>query len=267
MIREAAVAGRFYPDSPALLTASIERMLAGGGPKEKVIAAMCPHAGYMYSGRVAGAVYSGVEIPRKVVLIGPNHSGLGPQFSIMTEGQWEVPNGILNVDSALATRTLGKVPFFTGDDTAHISEHSIEVQLPFIAHLRPGAAIVPVTMMHALADYLKKAAEGLAKAVEEDGAGALIIASSDMSHYVPEETARRNDALAIEHILNLDPRGLFNTVIDQHISMCGAAAVVTMLYAAILLGASEARLAAYATSGEVTGDHSQVVGYAGIIVK
>ena len=267
MIREAAAAGRFYPGTRAGLNSMVERMLSGGGPRRRAIGVMCPHAGYMYSGRVAGAVYSSVEIPRKVVLLGPNHSGLGPQFSLMTEGEWELPNGVLPVDSALAGRVAEKVPFFTSDDAAHVEEYSIEVQLPFIAHLRPDALIVPIAMEHALLDYLRKAAEGLAKAVEEDGGNALIIASSDMSHYLPEETAKKKDAVAIGHMLKLDPAGLFNAVMDEQISMCGTAAVVTMLYAAILLGASEARLAAYATSGDVTGDRAQVVGYAGIIIS
>ncbi|MDA8172938.1 MAG: AmmeMemoRadiSam system protein B [Nitrospiraceae bacterium] len=267
MIRKAAVAGRFYPDTPAELAAELDRMLAGGGPKQKVLAAVCPHAGYVYSGRVAGSVYSRIEIPRKIVLIGPNHTGAGPQFSIMTEGQWEVPNGRLPVDTALAMRILGEVPFFTNDTKAHAFEHSLEVQLPFIARLRPGASIVPITMMRALPDYLKKAGEGLARALEAQKEDTLIIASSDMSHYVPDETARKMDALAIEHILKLDPVGLFNTVAEKRISMCGVAAVALMLFTAKLLGATGATLVEYATSGQTSGDYSQVVGYAGIIVK
>ncbi|MDA8087232.1 MAG: AmmeMemoRadiSam system protein B [Nitrospiraceae bacterium] len=267
MTREAAAAGRFYPDSATLLNAEVDHLLAGEGPGEKAIAAVCPHAGYMYSGRVAGSVYSSIKIPKKIVLLGPNHTGVGPQFSIMTEGQWEVPNGRLPVDAPLARRVLDEVPFFTGDEAAHIFEHSLEVQLPFVVRLRPDAAIVPVVMMQALLDYLRKAGEGLARALEADREDVLIIASSDMSHYVPEEMARKMDALAIEHILKLDPEGLLQTVSEKRISMCGAAAVAVMLYAAKLLGASEARLTQYATSGQASGDYSQVVGYAGIIIK
>ena len=266
-MRAAAVAGKFYPATRGELESTVSRLLAGGGPKQKAIAAMCPHAGYTYSGRVAGAVYSGLEVPRKVVLLGPNHTGLGPQFSIMTEDEWEVPNGVLPVDEALAARVVENVSFFESDETAHAYEHSIEVQLPFIAHLRPNARIVPAVMTPALLDYLRKAAEGVAKAVEDDGGHALIIASSDMSHYVPEKTARERDNRAIRHILDLDPAGLYGAAMDEHVSMCGLPAVVTMLYAAILLGATEARLAAYATSGDATGDHAQVVGYAGIIIR
>ena len=268
MTREAAVSGKFYPGARGELESLLGQMLAGGtGEKQKAIGVICPHAGYMFSGRVAGAVYSGVQIPRKVILIGPNHTGLGPQFSIMTEGEWEVPNGVLPVDEELAARVAGHVPFFTSDETAHAYEHSIEVQLPFIAHLRPDARIVPIVMTPALIDYLRKAAEGVARTVEDAGGGALIIASSDMSHYVPEETAREKDGRAIKHILDLDPAGLYAEAIDDKVSMCGLPAVVTTLYAAILLGASQASLAAYATSGDVTGDRSQVVGYAGIVIR
>lgn len=270
MIRKAAVAGQFYPDSPEELTAELDRLLAGGGGpglKQKVLAAVCPHAGYMYSGHVAGAVYSVMEMPRKVVLLGPNHTGAGPQFSVMAEGQWEIPNGLLDVDTVLAGKILEEVPFFTGDITAHLFEHSLEVQMPFIARIRPGASIVPVTMMQALIDYLKKAGEGLASAIESAGEDVLMIASSDMSHYISDEAAREKDAFAIDRILKLDPQGLFNTVMEKRISMCGVAAVTVMLFAAKALGAAEAELIKYATSGETSGDYSQVVGYAGIVVK
>ncbi len=264
--RAASVAGQFYPSTPDSLSAQIDSFLSDE-KKEKAIAALCPHAGYMYSGAVAGAVYSRLDIPGKIVLLGPNHTGYGPQFSIMTEGAWEVPNGLLSVDTELAQRILDQVPFFTADEAAHEYEHSIEVQLPFIARLRPDASIVPVTMMPALLDYLKKAGQAIASAISKENEDVLIIASSDMSHYVTEDMAKKKDSFAIEKILALDPRGLLETVTDNRISMCGYIPAIVMLYAAKMLGATGGQLVKYDTSASASGDYGQVVGYAGIIIK
>ncbi len=264
--RAAAVAGQFYPSTPGALSAQLDSFLPSQ-KKEKAIAALCPHAGYIYSGGVAGSVYSRLEMPRKIVLLGPNHTGIGPQFSLMAEGAWRVPNGLLPVDAELAGRILEEVPFFTVDETAHEYEHSLEVQLPFIAHLRPDASIVPVTMMPGLIEYLEKAGHGLARAISSQKEDVLMVVSSDMSHYVPDSTAREKDRLAIDRVLGLDPEGLFETINENRISMCGYIPAILMLYAAKMLGAEGGRLVSYDTSASASGDKDQVVGYAGIIIK
>ncbi len=264
--RTTAVAGQFYPSEPDALSAQLDSFLSSQ-KKEKAIAVICPHAGYIYSGSVAGAVYSRLEIPGKIILLGPNHTGLGPQFSIMTEGAWEVPNGLLPVDTVLAGRILVETPFFTADESAHAFEHSIEVQLPFIARLRPDAAIIPITMMPALLDYLKKAGQGIARAISGGKEGVLMVVSSDMSHYVPDASAREKDKLAIDRILEMDPEGLLETVTENRISMCGYTPAIVMLYAAKMLGARGGELVKYDTSASASGNFGQVVGYAGIIIK
>ncbi len=264
--RAAAVAGQFYPSEPGALSAQLDSFLTPQ-KKEKALAALCPHAGYVYSGSVAGSVYSSLEMPRKIVLLGPNHTGIGPQFSVMAEGVWRVPNGLLPVDTELAGRILEETPFFTSDETAHEYEHSLEVQLPFIARLRPDASIVPVTMMPALIEYLKKAGHGLARAISAQKEDVLMVVSSDMSHYVPDSIAREKDRLAIDRVLELDPEGLFETVTENRISMCGYVPAIVMLYAARMLGAKSGQLVKYDTSASASGDKDQVVGYAGIIIK
>ncbi|MDA8168245.1 MAG: AmmeMemoRadiSam system protein B [Nitrospiraceae bacterium] len=262
-----AVAGQFYPGSREALAYELKEYTERGLRKQKAIAAVCPHAGYMYSGAVAGAVYSAIEVPQTVVLLGPNHSGFGPQFSIMSEGEWELPNGLVPINSALAELIIKEAPGFIRNSTAQVLEHSLEVQVPFITYFRPDADIVPIVMLQAGLDELKEAGLGLARAIRAYGKDVLIVASSDMSHYVPDEEARRKDRMAIEKILALDAGGLFSTVIRERITMCGYIPATVMLFAAKALGAKEAALVKYATSGEVSGDFSQVVGYAGIAVR
>jgi len=265
--RPPAVAGRFYPGERLALESSLKEFISYKGEKTKALGAIAPHAGYMYSGAVAGAVYASMELSEDIILLGPNHTGIGPEFSIFEEGEWEVPNGIFRINSELARRMLKEIPYMEKDASAHIYEHSLEVQLPFIAHEKPEAAIVPVIIGRVGLSELKEAGVGLARALKSYKKEVLIITSSDMSHYEPDEVARKKDGLAIEKILALDPEGLYNVVRKERISMCGAMPAVMMLYALNSLGAKEARLVKYATSAEVSGDFSQVVGYAGIVIS
>jgi AmmeMemoRadiSam system protein B len=235
--------------------------------KEDVKAVLCPHAGLIYSGAVAGAVYSGISVPDTFVLIGPNHTGLGPMFSLMTEGQWEIPTGLLSIDEGLAAGIIRNAKPVEQDTRAHMFEHSLEVQLPFIAHLSKEARIVPLTVMSVSLDELKAVGEGIAKAIEEVDHPVVIVASSDMSHFVSDSEARRKDRMAIDMVLALDPEGLFSVVKKEDISMCGYMPAVIMLSAARALGAKEAKLVKYSTSAEVSGDYDYVVGYAGISIK
>jgi hypothetical protein len=268
MVREPAVAGQFYKGTPELLKSEVEGYMAKTR-KERVLGCVSPHAGLMYSGHVAGAVYSRLEIPETVVLIGPNHTGLGRSISVFPDGEWTIPLKRFSVDAEFAH----KVCLYAGgiaekDYQAHLFEHSLEVQLPFLSLAREEPPlIVPIAMMQASVDDCRSLGEAIAMTRENTGRDMLVIASSDMSHYVPDSEARRLDRMAIERILEIDPVGLYQTVISRRISMCGYLPVATMLFAAKKMGAVEAELVKYATSGDVSGDYGHVVGYAGIIVK
>lgn len=267
MLRPPAVAGQFYYADAPMLEKQVEGYLLPKSPKEQAKAILVPHAGLIYSGAVAGAVYSGIVFPDTFVLIGPNHTGLGQRVSLMSEGGWEIPTGTLQIDSALSGKILSRVPFVLRDTQAHRREHSIEVQLPFIASLSKTARIVPIAVMSATLRELKDLGEGIAKAVSESGYPVVVAASSDMSHFVPDAEARRKDGMAIEKLLALDPEGLYEVVKKEDISMCGFMPAVAMLSAARALGAKEARLLKYATSAETSRDYDYVVGYAGVVIK
>jgi len=267
MRRRPSVSGQFYYADPQRLTAQIEGLIPKGVVRERAIGALSPHAGLMYSGHVAGAVYSSILLPKTFVLIGPNHTGLGPRLSLWSGDEWEIPTGTFLIDKKLSHRIAQEARLIEKDSQAHLYEHSLEVQLPFIGHLKPDARIVPIVAMYASLEELKETAEGIARAIKDIGYDVVVVASSDMSHYLPDSVARKKDNLAIERILALDPEGLYKTIKKHDISMCGYMPAIIMLYASIMLGAREARLVKYSTSGDVSGDLSQVVGYAGIIVK
>lgn len=261
------VAGKFYDSDPGTLSHVVALMVDEGAQRQKALGIISPHAGFMYSGRVAGAVYSRIEMPEAFVLLGPNHTGRGAAVSIVSEGSWQIPTGSFEVDNELAQSIMLHSPVVTEDASAHAYEHSLEVQLPFIAHFRADARIVPITIMRMTSEEMKALGLGIAAAVRETGRDVLVVASSDMSHYVSDSEARTKDHLAIDKILGMDPEGLYETVTSHGISMCGCLPSVVMLHAALALGAGEAELVKYATSGEVSGDMGQVVGYAGVIVR
>ncbi len=267
MKRKPAVAGQFYYSSTQKLKEQVEQYIIKGIKKQRAIGVVSPHAGLIYSGHVAGAVFSEIEFPETFVLLGPNHTGIGSQVSIMEEGQWEIPTGSFTIDKILAYNIYKSSSLISKDNSAHMFEHSLEVQLPFIAYFSDRVKIVPVTILMATLEECKNLGEGIANAIKSVGYPVLLVASSDMSHYVPENVARKKDEKAINKILSLDPEGLYNTVLIERISMCGYLPVTVMLYAAKALGAQSARLVKYATSGEVSGDYEQVVGYAGIIIR
>lgn len=267
MKRTPSVAGQFYYGTVPKLTQQVNEFIDISVKKERVIGAVCPHAGLMYSGSVAGAVYSAIDFPETFVLIGPNHTGLGARVSLMESGEWEIPTGIFQVDEKIAHRIAMNVPLVTKDAKAHMFEHSLEVQLPFIAYFSQQVKIVPIAILSASVEDCKKLGEGIAKAVKTAGYRVVLIASSDMSHYVSDTIARQKDRKAIDRILELDPEGLFHTVVKERISMCGYMPVTTLLFAAKALGAESARLVKYATSADVSGDYDHVVGYAGIVLR
>lgn len=266
-LRRPAVSGQFYYGTGPRLRGQVEQYAVKEAVKEKVIGIVSPHAGLMYSGPVAGAVYSSVEFPQTFVLLGPNHTGLGASVSLMSSGRWEIPTGTLSIDEDLSRNFMGKSPLVTEDIQAHVFEHSLEVQLPFITYFSDSARIVPITVLKASLKECEEIGKGLAGAIKEAGYDVVMVASSDMSHYVSDAEARKLDGLAIKEILALNPEGLYNTVLRQGISMCGFIPVTIMLFAAKALAATETRLVKYATSGEVSGDYDHVVGYAGILIK
>jgi AmmeMemoRadiSam system protein B len=264
--REPAVAGRFYPADPVMLREDVSSYLSPGGQRAAAIGCVVPHAGYIYSGQVAGAVFSRLQVPRLCVVLCPNHTGMGHPLAVMKEGQWRTPLGKVPVDSELADRLLGAFPALAEDEAAHHAEHAVEVELPFLQLIQPDLAFVPIAVGTARLILLQHLGQALAAAIREMGEPVLIVASSDMNHYEDDATTRVKDAKAIEKILVLDPVGLYETVTQEAISMCGFGPTVAMLTAARLLGAKKAELVQYATSGDFSGDRDMVVGYAGMIV-
>jgi AmmeMemoRadiSam system protein B len=270
-IRQPAVAGRFYPANPQRLRAEIESYTAlpsatDAQPKIDALGCVVPHAGYMYSGHVAGAVYRRLELPQRIVILCPNHTGMGEPLAIMSEGAWHTPLGDAPIDEELAAELKRRMPLLSEDQEAHRTEHALEVQLPFLQLLDPEFRFVPVTVGTGNFEVLSALGIAIGNTLEQQRERVLIIASSDMNHYESDAVTRVKDQRAIEQLLALDPRGLYDVVRDGNISMCGYGPAVAMLTATRKLGASKAELIRYATSGDVSGDKDVVVGYAGIAV-
>lgn len=245
------------------------------GSRLAAIGCVAPHAGYIYSGGVAGAVYSQIEIPERCVILCPNHTGKGVPLAIMARTIWQTPLGEVAADTDLAKRLMRRFPALHEDSAAHRGEHAIEVQLPFLQVQQPNLRIVPIVIGTRDFDVLRGLGEALADVIgtwgeehQEDNSKrkALIIASSDMNHYESDAVTRVKDHKAIERVLSMDARGLWEVVLREDISMCGFGPTTVMLTAAKLLGATSATLVKYATSGDVSGDRESVVGYAGIVV-
>lgn len=234
--------------------------------KIRALACMVPHAGYMYSGHVAGAVYGALELPSRFILLGPRHFPRGERLAILAEYAWRTPLGDAQIDERLAAELKNACPLLREDAVAHETEHSLEVQLPFLQRLAGNFTFVPIVLGTNRFDAFEALGHAVAQAVRDAGEAVFIIASSDMNHYESDDVTRVKDRKAIDMILRLDPRGLYDTVRRESISMCGYGPTVTMLVAAKDLGATEAELIRYATSGDINNDREQVVGYAGIIV-
>ncbi len=267
MIRNPVVAGQFYPESPSQLKAMIEGLVDKKAIKEEVIGLVSPHAGYIYSGPVAGAVISRIKFKDTFVILGPNHTGSGKPLSIMTQGVWKTPLGEVEIDSELGKQILATSGHLQEDNTAHLHEHSIEVQLPFLQYFKSDIKFVPIILAYSTGATYKEIGKNIAKAIKDLNKEVVILASSDMTHYEPQETAQRKDNQAIEAILALNEDELLKRVDELNISMCGYAPTVSLISAAKELGAKTAELVRYQTSGDITGDYSSVVGYAGIIIS
>ncbi len=265
-VREPSVAGAFYPMIAAELEHELDSLLAAQPESHPLLACISPHAGYVYSGGVAGKLFAHLELPRRIVVLGPNHTGAGMRVAVAPHRQWSTPLGPMTVDRDLAERLVRHHTEAEFDDRAHWREHSIEVQLPFLMRLRPDIEVLPVCLQQLSVDECLQLGAALADLVTITDEPVGIVASSDMTHYQPDAVARKLDQLAIDAALALDPRQLYETVHREGITMCGVIPATVALEAANRLGASGAHLVAYATSGEVSGDVSAVVGYAGICV-
>ena len=268
VLRPPAVAGRFYPADPAELSRQIAAFAPSTEePPRRAIACVVPHAGYRYSGHVAGAVYARMKLPRRFLLLGPRHFPRGKNLAIVSDGAWQTPLGYAEIDSELAGELTRAYPELCEDAVAHQTEHALEVQLPFLQYLSGDFRFVPIAL--GVTDYvqLESLGRAMAAVLRRQSDPVLMIASSDMNHYESDEVTRRKDGLALERLLELDARGLFDTVRREGITMCGFGPVVSVMTAARLLGAARATLVRYATSGDVNGDRDEVVGYAGVIVE
>jgi hypothetical protein len=270
-VRQPAVAGRFYPGRAETLAREVAEYL---GPEaaaseivEGALGCIVPHAGYMYSGAVAGAVYRRLPVRPAYIILGPNHTGRGAPLAAMTAGSWVTPLGEVAIDSALAKLVKQSCHLVTDDSAAHAHEHSLEVQLPFLQKRAGDFRFVPIAVGVGGFASLEALGRGLARAIRSSRESVLVVASSDMNHYEPDGITRIKDRKAIDRILDLDPQGLYEVIRNEDISMCGYGPAIAMLTCARELGATRADLIRYATSADTSGDRSQVVGYAGIVVS
>ena len=267
MIRKPVVAGQFYPDDAKELKSQLNDLIEKDCEKGDVLGVVSPHAGYIYSGRVAGSLFSRINVPETVVILTPNHTGLGAPYSIWPDGYWETPLGKVKVDEDLVNELAASCRLLTMDYDAHISEHSGEVILPFLQYINPAIKIVVIVIWSAYLNELKELGESIAKVLGNSWPNALVVASSDMTHMESEESANLKDKTAIKEIIALNEDGLYKKVKDMHITMCGVYPTISMLACSKKRGAVSSHLVKYETSGKTSGDYSSVVGYAGVIVK
>ncbi len=269
MIRKTVWAGprNFYPDNPEFLKKTIQELIDPNQKKEDCLAVLMPHAGYIYSGNVAGKTISAVNIPDTIIVLAPNHTGLGLPYSLLSKGSWQTPFGDLSIQEELAGLILENSAYFRYEKAPHIKEHAIEVEIPFLQFFNKNISIVPIIISDFILSNYKKAGQEIANAIKKFGKPVLIVISSDLTHYETQENAKEKDAQVIEAIKELDEDKLYKRVNANNISMCGCAPACVGIYAAKKLGATQADLIDYKTSGDVTGDFSSVVGYAGLIIK
>lgn len=266
-VRSPAVAGQFYPGRADVLLHDVREYTEIECKRSRALGCVVPHAGYMYSGHVAGAVYGSIELPKRFIILCPNHTGMGAPLATMSEGAWNTPLGDVPIDSALAAGLKAAFPLLTEDDEAHRTEHALEVQLPFLQVLVKDFTFVPITVGIGQLEILQALGHAISEVAGGSQEPVLVIASSDMNHFESDSITRVKDRKAINQILALNPEGLHEVVRREHISMCGYGPTVAMLTAAKDEGAHRAKLIKYATSGDVSEDRDRVVGYAGMIVE
>jgi AmmeMemoRadiSam system protein B len=270
-LRRAAVAGSFYPSDPTELKRSItDSYLHRIGPGKLppieevkgIISCVCPHAGYIYSGPVAAYSYlqvSSLRKPALVVIIAPNHYGIGSGISTFREGEWETPLGRVKIDSDAARKIVDLTGIVDYDPLAHSVEHSLEVQLPFLQCIYDSFTFLPVSISFQDIKTAKELGTGIAELLK--GMDAILIASSDLTHYEPATSAREKDLALLKKVEELDLHGFYTTLQQRHISACGYGAIAAVMEASRLLGFTRGNVLKYATSGETTGEMNSVVGY------
>jgi AmmeMemoRadiSam system protein B len=269
MLRQPAVADQFYPGNARQLHAAIDAMAQPVAETAKVdaLAVVSPHAGYIYSGRTAAETFARVRVPADIVILGPNHHGQGAPLAIVSEGAWQMPFGEVPINRELSALIKRHTPQAEEDPTAHRYEHSLEVQVPFLQSAQARISLSPLAVAHLNLATCREIGHGLAKAIKEYGRPVLLVASTDMTHYESRAFASRQDHLALARITALDPEGLYRTVLEHGISMCGFIPTTITLFATLALGATKAQLVSYSDSGEASGDTNRVVGYAGLIIS
>ncbi|MDN3515568.1 MAG: AmmeMemoRadiSam system protein B [Candidatus Brocadia sp.] len=267
MIRQPAVAGSFYSSDAGRLKSDIEGFVLRECKKLDVLGIVSPHAGYMYSGRVAGNLYSRIKIPDTVVILAPNHTGYGVPYSIWPGGLWRTPLGDIAVDEVVVNELVHTCNLIEKDREAHMYEHAAEVQIPFIQYFNPHSKIVVMVISARNIADLENIGKNLSRVLQKLRPNALVVASSDMTHYESQALANRKDRIAIDEILALQEDTLYRKVNEMHITMCGIYPIVIMLVCSKERGARKSELVRYETSGDITGDYDQVVGYAGILIN
>jgi AmmeMemoRadiSam system protein B len=267
MLRLPAVAGRFYPSNPSELTALINKYVVAdrSSPPIPVRACLVPHAGYVYSGHVAGAVFGRIALPRKIIILGVRHYPRGEQAAILSSGAWRTPLGDARIDEEMAEALKKTCPLLREDSAAHSGEHSLEVQLPFLQVLAPEFTFVPVALGTVRFESLVDVGEAIGRVLDGSKEEVLLLTTSDLNHYEDDAVTRVKDRKAINQLLTLNPQGLYDTCREENISMCGLGPATAMLTALNALGVKKPELVKYATSADVSGDRSGVVGYAGMI--
>jgi len=268
-VRQPAVAGLFYPAQPARLVSAVRELLAVPGAEPGAArAAIAPHAGYVYSGRTAGQVFARLAVPRRCVVLAPNHTGLGDAReggSVYAVGSFVTPMGEVPVDETFAADLLARCDLLEDDPAAHAREHAVEVELPFLLARRPDLRVVPVVLGWSDWPRTRALGEALAEAVRASDEPVLLVASSDMTHYESAASAQAKDRLALAEVERLDGERLLDVTRRHGVTMCGRVPAAAVLHAARLLGGGRGELVHYSHSGQVTGDDGSVVSYAGVI--
>ncbi len=267
MKREAAVAGQFYPADPDALRLAVGSYIQKPDSLLDAKAVVVPHAGYIYSGSVAGEVFSSVRLPDLMILLGPNHTGRGAALALAPAAEWDMPFGPARIDEALNRELLAACPDLKEDAAAHRFEHSLEVQIPFLQMLQPDFRFCAICIRTMEYEALDSLGHAMARVIQAGKKDVLLIASSDMSHYEPSDSAARQDQFAIDAMMAVDPLGLHSVVLEKRISMCGFAPAVAVLTACRDLGATKGKLIRYTNSGEASGDYDRVVAYAGLPIS
>ncbi len=272
MIRPPAVAGQFYPKTASEVDTVLQTLIPLSASKRRAIAVVCPHAGWTYSGRTAGFVYSQVEIPDRVILVGPNHHGVGSDYAVYGSGSWHTPAGDVPIAEPLAAALLDNCELLAEDPRAHSGEHSLEVQIPMLLRANPNVRIVPLLIGGGWPESggrrnLREIGAAIAQTVQDYGKPVLLLASTDLNHYENQETSNIKDKLVLDAVVKLNEEALMDHVIDVEVSMCGVASTYIVLHAAKKLGAKRAELLDYRTSGDVSGDFTRVVGYGAVVIE